>query len=345
MKKRKYIFLPIILIFLLSIIFYLRANSSFPIPAENVNTGEDKNVTVLCAGFDQVGSNTDSIIFLSLNTDEKSLKILQIPRDTYFKKDTTNGKINQLYSRYYQKTKNHAQAMHALKESFEQVFALPVDYYVALNLETVSSAVDKLGGIRVNIPHDLKYEDPEQNLRIDLQKGEQVLDGKKALYFVRYRFGYTDGDLGRVDAQKIFMSSFLDKIKNETKLTTAISVFTECIRKNQTDMPLDRMISLVTNILKDSAEYQVYYMTLPGEATRKNIDSGLSYYVVNRSGAIDLIKNQLYPDLIPADFDGEGILTDNSRLNFRNIYFAPKFEYKVYTDEDIKNLNINIKPE
>ncbi len=343
MKNKKYIFLPLILIFLLSFVVYLKASDSRLLPTKYVNTDEYKNVTVLCAGFDQVGNNTDSLILLSLNTEEKTLKVLQIPRDTYFKKDTTNGKINQLYSRYYQKTKNHARSMNDLKEAFEEAFALPIDYYVALNLETVSSAVDKLGGIKIDIPHDLKYEDPEQNLRIDLQKGEQILDGKKALYFVRYRFGYTDGDLGRVDAQKIFMSAFLDKIRNETKLTTAISVFSECIRKNETDMPLDHMISLVANVLKDSSEYQVYYMTLPGEATRKNIDSGLSYYVINKSGAIDLIKNQFYSDLVPANFDRDGVFVDDSRLNFRNIYFAPKFEYKVYTDEDIKNLKINTK--
>jgi hypothetical protein len=193
--------------------------------------------------------------------------------------------------------------MLSLKESLEDTLSTPIDYYFALNLETLSNVVDRLGGVKIDIPYDVRYEDPEQNLHIELSKGEQILDGERALYFVRYRFGYTDGDLGRVDAQKIFMSSFLNKIRNETTLTQAISILRECIRKNETDMPFDHMISLATRVLKDSPEYKIYYMTLPGEATRKNIDSGLSYFVVNKAGAIDLIKNYFNSELIPRNVD------------------------------------------
>ncbi|MBQ5746651.1 MAG: LCP family protein, partial [Clostridia bacterium] len=336
--------LPIILActLLFSFVIYLNASKG-ALQNRYAATNDDGVTTFLCVGFDVVGNNTDSIILLSLNDEEKSLKILQIPRDTYFSKDTTNGKINQLYSRYYQRTRDHKRAMLSLKESLEDTLSTPIDYYFALNLETLSNVVDRLGGVKIDIPYDVRYEDPEQNLHIELSKGEQILDGERALYFVRYRFGYTDGDLGRVDAQKIFMSSFLNKIRNDTTLAQAISILRECIRKNETDMPFDHMISLATRVLKDSPEYKIYYMTLPGEATRKNIDSGLSYFVVNKAGSIDLIKNYFNSELIPRNFDKDGALVDNSRLNFRNIYYAPSLDYKVYTDEDIKNLKINTK--
>ena len=344
MKNRKYILLPIILActLIFSHVIYFNASKG-AFQNRYAATNDDGVTTFLCVGFDEVANNTDSIILVSLNDEEKSLKILQIPRDTYFNKDTTNGKINQLYSRYYQGSKNSKRALLSLKETLEDTLSTPIDYYFALNLETLSNVVDRLGGIKIDIPYDVRYEDPEQNLHIELSKGEQTLDGEKALYFVRYRFGYTDGDLGRVDAQKIFMSAFLNKIRNETTISDAIAVLRECISKNETDMPFDHMLSLATKALRDSSEYKIYYMTLPGEATRKNIDSGLSYYVINKAGAIDLIKNHFNPDIMPTDFDKDGILVDNSRLNFRNIYYAPSLEYKVYTDEDINNLNINIK--
>lgn len=51
------------------------------------------------------------------------------------------------------------------------------------------------------------YDDPHQNLHIDLKKGTQLLDGEKACHLLQYRRGYTDGDITRIQMQQQFLKS------------------------------------------------------------------------------------------------------------------------------------------
>jgi len=92
----------------------------------------------------------------------------------------------------------------------EDITGLPVDYYVTLNFKGFREIVDTLGGVEINVPFDMDYDDPYQNLHIHLKKGKQVLDGKKAEQFVRYRKATTTGKvmrMGILDGLKC--SSFL----------------------------------------------------------------------------------------------------------------------------------------
>ena len=47
--------------------------------------------------------------------------------------------------------------------------------------------IDAIGGVEFDVPIRMFYNDPEQNLHIDLQKGKQLLNGKKAEMLVRFR--------------------------------------------------------------------------------------------------------------------------------------------------------------
>ena len=293
-------------------------------------------------GFDYVGSNTDSLILISANTNEKSLKFLQIPRDTYVSRDSSNGKINNLYSSYYEKTRDHASAMLKLKNTVSDILALPVDYYFALDLTTLSNIVDKIGGVEIDVPYDMNYVDAEQNLDISIKKGKQVLDGEKALDFVRYRVGYVEGDIGRVDAQKIFLSSLLNTVREKINIPTAVSILKDCASKVSTDMSTEFLLSFAVKILGDASQYNSLYMTLPGEAAKDAV-KGLSYYVMNRASAVDMLFSQNFSGFERTRFDSEYRFLNKDQLNFSNIYYAPKYDYSVYTDEDIKNLKINIK--
>lgn len=346
MKKRVYkvsSLLFVCLVFTFSYFCIQAFKSKSVHSSENINFDDDGKLTLLCVGFDEAGSNTDSLILTSLDIEKKELSVLQIPRDTYYSRGTSNGKLNQLYSCSYNKTKDRFASMEALKNEIQDTFSLKIDYFIAVSLDVLSSAVDKMGGIEIDLPYDLKYSDPEQNLYIDLRKGNQVLDGERSLYFVRYRAGYLDGDIGRVDAQKIFLSAFLNKLRSDIKLTTVISILRECISDSISDIPVKTFLSLAPSVAKDAEKYQIYYMTLPGEPTRKNIDNGLSYYVVNRVGAIDMLGKYFDCGFDKENFDINGVLVDSERVNFTNIYYAPNIQYNVYTDDEIKTMKINLK--
>ena len=72
--------------------------------------------------------------------------------------------------------------------------------------------MDNLSGIEIDLPYDMDYEDSSQNLSIHLKAGKQTLGGKEALGFLRYRSGYVTGDLGRIDAQKLFLNAFINRL-------------------------------------------------------------------------------------------------------------------------------------
>ncbi len=342
MKKYFITFTVIFICFIVVLLLLGFGFSSSDGKSKTVNINERDSLTFLCAGLDYVGSNTDSLILVSVNTNEKSLKFLQIPRDTFVSGESSNRKINNLYSTYYEKKGNRDSAMLQLKETLSDILALPVDYYFALDLAALSKTVDKIGGIEIDVPYDMKYVDAEQNLDISIKKGKQILNGQKALDFVRYRFGYVEGDIGRVDAQKIFLSAFLNTVKEKINIPTAISILKDCASYASTDMSTELLVSFAVKMLGEGSQYKVYYMTLPGEAAN-DTENGLSYYAVNRASAIDMLYKQGFYGFERSKFDASNRLLNDKSLKFSNIYYAPNYDYSVYSDEDIKNIKINIK--
>ena len=65
-------------------------------------------------------------------------------------------------------------------EKVKDLTGISVDNYVLLDTGAVRKMVDAIGGIPMNVPFDMDYDDNEQNLHIKLKKGQQILDGNKA---------------------------------------------------------------------------------------------------------------------------------------------------------------------
>ena len=93
---------------------------------------------------------------------------------------------------------------------------LPVHYYVVVNPDGFRRIIDTLDGVWIDVPIRMYYSDPDQGLYIDLKPGYQLLDGKKAEQFCRFRSGYANADLGRIEAQQNFVKAlFEQKLKPE----------------------------------------------------------------------------------------------------------------------------------
>ena len=83
-----------------------------------------------------------------------------------------------------------------LKEEIEHTFGIPIDYYVLVDLEGFIALVDELGGVELDIPLDMNYDDPYQNLHIHFTKGVHKVDGQGAMEAVRYRHDNEDSPGG-----------------------------------------------------------------------------------------------------------------------------------------------------
>ena len=133
------------------------------LPALFLPPPQDKTFLVL--GRDNVGGNTDVMMLVRLDGLSGQAAVMQIPRDTLLRYGEGDIKINALYARY-RATCREKEAYAALTEEISTLFGVPLDGYVALDLAAFRHIVDAVGGVTLQIPADLIYEDPAQGLSI-----------------------------------------------------------------------------------------------------------------------------------------------------------------------------------
>lgn len=222
-------------------------------------------VNGLILGTDKDGTRTDFIMFVSYNPLNKKVTMVSIPRDTRVP-NSIDKKINSLYIK---------QDTAPIIKDVSSMMGMPIKYYAVINFKGIRTLVDEIGGIPLDVPIDMKYYDPAQNLKIDLDKGYQVLDGEKAEEFVRFRKGYADADLGRIKAQHEFINAAIAQItkpQNIVKIPTLINIFKENVKTNMTIKEMLSYANDVSSITKDSISIE----TIPGEP--KYI-AGVSYFI------------------------------------------------------------------
>ncbi len=282
----------------------------------------------LVIGKDRVGMNTDVIMVVNFDTGDGKINIVQIPRDTFFDLGTGYYKINAMYAYNYNKahragSKNCSHdALKALVSQVEQNLCIDIDYYAMIDLGGFSTMVNAVGGVWIDIPSDMFYEDPEQDLYIDLKAGRQHLDGDKAEQFVRFRSGYIEGDLGRVNAQKLLISALFEQVKDNFSISTIAKLADTALKNVTTDIGLDDVVFFAKNALGADLS-NINMMTMPGLDTRRYGDSGAWYYVLYREATLKVVNDYLnvYEEEITDDiFDRDTVLTDDSSEHLVEIY-------------------------
>ena len=262
------------------------------------NLGEFK-VLVLGISTDQEDVElTDTIMVASYNPNTQKATLLSIPRDTYTgkntKKATAYEKINALYSR----KKDPQTVLDAVNE----LTGLDIEYYVIVRTEALIKLVDVIGGITFNVPIDMDYDDPTQDLHIHLTAGEQELDGDKAEQLVRFRHNnngttypqeYGDNDLGRMRTQREFIMQTLKqtlKPENVFKIGQILDVAKENVQTN-----------VDFNVAKDYIPYAVEFNTenlltetLPGTTPDWKQTNNVSIFVVDKKKTAELVQELFY---------------------------------------------------
>src|SRR5690606_7603960 len=129
---------------------------------------------LLLLGLDMDKIRSDVIILANYKPWKDTLNIISIPRDTKVIVNGKNAKINAMIG---------IGGEELVISKVQTITGLYVDYFITIDLEAFQKIVDELGGIEIYVPFDMIYDDPEQNLHINLKKGLQVLDGNKAEQF------------------------------------------------------------------------------------------------------------------------------------------------------------------
>ncbi len=218
-----------------------------------------KNIVVM--GVDERNGDvgrSDTLFVIMFDTKNNHASLLSIPRDTMVK-IPKNGwdKINHAY----------AYGGHKMTEqTVEEFLGIQINNYVVIDFKGFVNIIDAIGGIDIDVEKDMYYSDPydDGGLVIDLKKGQQHLDGKKAIEYVRYRD--EEGDIGRIKRQQKFIAAVYDKITSAQILLKVPGLVKEIMSMIKTDMSLSDMATLAKAMHTDMKTNGGLAMaTVPGE--------------------------------------------------------------------------------
>lgn len=139
-----------------------------------------------------------------------------------------------------------------------------------MDLKGFTALVDAIGGIDFEVPINMNYDDPIQNLSIHFQKGMQHLNGADALRVVRFRHnndgtGYGSEDLGRMSTQQNFLKAVAKKMFTAGNIATKIDDYARIFNQYvETDLTLGNLVWLGTEVLKMGVD-KIDFSTLPNE--------------------------------------------------------------------------------
>jgi len=268
-------------------VYVYKANGNLAEAVLNVATdvlGDQDPIFVLVLGVseDITTKLTDTIILCGYNPDSQKAFMLSIPRDTFVgKSEATAGgfdKINALYQKDVEKT----------VAAVEKLTGVNIDNYVVVKNTALPAIVNAIGEVEFDVPIDMDYDDPTQDLHIHLKKGVQKIDGDKAEQLLRFRhnndgssypYEYGDNDYGRMRTQRNFITAVAKKLitwesaANLKKITTAV------FDNLETNMNLGNVLGYVPYGLKFDTE-TLRAEQLPGASAMIN---ELWFYKANTS--------------------------------------------------------------
>lgn len=225
---------------------------------EELIKAKDK-ATVLIMGVDirkdDVG-RSDTIMIATVDPRLDQATLLSIPRDTRVKiRGRGYDKINAAF----------AYGGVSLAEStVENFLGIDIDHYILINTRSFVKIIDAIGGVDIDVEKRMFYEDPwddDGGLVIDLYPGEQHMDGKTAVTYVRYRD--SEGDIGRVKRQQAFMKACMDKVTSPSIVPRIPKIVREVIDAVETDMSLRQLLELA-GALKAAAQNGLETDMVPG---------------------------------------------------------------------------------
>jgi polyisoprenyl-teichoic acid--peptidoglycan teichoic acid transferase len=241
---------------------------------------------------------SDTMLLVRVDPTQNTANILSIPRDTQVDlPEEGTEKIN--YANVVGGSKLAAQVVS------QNLNGVPIDRYVRVSTGAFRELVDLLGGVQVNVPIDMKYDDETQHLHINLKKGLQTLNGSQAEQFARFR-NDGNGDIGRVQRQQQMIHALREKLTNPmmvARLPQAIELFKKYI---DTNLSPEEMLSLVgfgLTLQKDN----FHMVMLPGRFSNPG-EYVASYWLMDQTG-----KDQVMQEFF--DISSVAVLSQNSNVN------------------------------
>jgi LCP family protein required for cell wall assembly len=203
-KDKRLIYIISYSLLIVILIFFLKYFGIFPFTS---NLLSYNRINILLVGCDEDENNgrADTIVFFSIAPKTKDALILSIPRD--LRVEIPGRGMDKI---------NHAYAFGGkdlLIKTVNLLLDLPIHFYAVVDFEEFVDIINELGGVEINIEKEMHYVDKAGGVNINLYPGKQILNGEKALQYIRFRHDKL-GDLGRIKRQqKLGLAIFKKMIK------------------------------------------------------------------------------------------------------------------------------------
>lgn len=270
---------------------------------------KDGCYTFLIAGKDKAAGLTDTVLVGMMDTKAHTLKFYSIPRDTAVNISWSPKKINQYYPAA---VNNGRDGVEALIGGVQSLLGYRVDSYAIFDVDVFVELVDIMGGVYFDVPIDMDYDDPGQDLYIHVQQGYQKLNGYDTMCVFRFRSAYPDGDIGRVNVQHDLLKSIaaqclsLGNIPNIGKLVDLFE------RDVITNLTTGNVMFYVQEFLKMQDE-DIVFDTIPADYGGEV--NGMSYVVIYLDAWLTAINDNLNPYTTDITAENVDVIYRNSSGN------------------------------
>ena len=231
---------------------------------------DDGSFSVLLLGIDngaygregEVG-RSDSMLLVTVNPKQKKTTMISIPRDTYTE-IIGYGTFDKI---------NHAYAFG--KEQFsinsvQNLFNVPVDYYVTVDMHGLMGLVDAVGGIDITPALTFTYEGESFTEGVT-----RHVDGEAALRYARMRYDDPEGDTGRQKRQQYVIQKIVEKLLT----LSSISKFEEILKTLENSVKTDFTVEKLVSIAQTHKEALQHFET-DTVAGQGEMINGIYYFVV-----------------------------------------------------------------
>ena len=301
--------------------------------------------TFLLCGKDVVSNSTDTMILVTYDTKGKTINAVSLLRDTMTNTSAKRGaqkRLNTVYTRNLgdrslpDKTRIE-NGMAGLKKEVSKLTGIYPDFYVVVEWEAIGNLVNAVGGVEFEVPFNMDYDDPAQNLHIHQKKGYRLLDGQDAMEVIRFRKNndgsHSLGDVGRTEIQRDFLTAVLKKCLTPEillKLPSLVQIFTENV---ETDLTVGNILAFAQLAIGMDAEKGVTFSAMPYYGVWYD---GASLVCVDQDKMVKLLNSGLNPyvdDIKASDLQlmyqksGGGFGVTNATLAdpaVAQVYVAPK---------------------
>ncbi|WP_016937766.1 LCP family protein [Bacillus siamensis] len=186
------------------------------------------------------GGRSDSLIVVTLDPRNKTMKMLSIPRDTRvtLAGDTT-GKKTKINSAFAKGGADETVA------TVEDLLDIPIDKYVTVDFNGFKDVIDEVGGVNVKVPFDFdEMSDVSKKKRIYFKKGNMHLNGEQALAYARMRKQDKRGDFGRNDRQKQILNALIDQMSKAGNIAKIDKIAETASNNVQTNIRITEGLAL-----------------------------------------------------------------------------------------------------